>query len=1186
MVSSLETAFCERILVLDGAMGTMVQRHSLEELDYRGERFSEHPCDLKGCADVLVLTQPAIIAGIHEEYLRAGADIVETNTFNATSISLLDYALTDLVREINREAAALAKSCTDKLELEDGRKRWVAGVLGPTNRTASISPSVEDPSVRNVTFEQLVDSYDEAIHGLIEGGADAILVETIFDTLNAKAALFAIEQVYDELGRRLPIMISATITDGSGRTLSGQTVEAFWNSIRHSKPLSVGLNCALGAGEMRQWIQQLSSVADTYVSAHPNAGLPNDLGGYDESPEEMAEELLQWCESGLINLVGGCCGTGPDHISAIRESVSHIAPRVIPEVAPSLRLSGLEPFSLGQDSLFANIGERTNVAGSARFRRLIKAGEFDKALSVARQQVLAGAQMIDINMDEALLDSEASMRLFLNLIACEPDISRVPIVIDSSKWSVLEAGLKSIQGKGIVNSISLKEGEAEFIHHATLVKRYGAAVIVMAFDEEGQAASLKRKVEICSRAHKVLVDKVGFNSEDIIFDPNIFAVGTGIDEHNNYAVEYVAATREIKRLFPNAKISGGVSNVSFSFRGNNGVREAIHSVFLFEAISAGMDMGIVNAGQLALYSSLPQDLRERVEDLLWNKRADATDRLLEVAGEVQSGAASGGADLSWRELGLHERLAWSLVHGVTDYIESDTEEAHSEIGSGIEVIEGPLMAGLAEVGELFGAGKMFLPQVVKSARVMKRAVAILQPYIEAQKGEITADTIVLATVKGDVHDIGKNIVKVVLECNGFRVVDLGVMVPAQRIVDTALAESAVIIGLSGLITPSLDEMITVAKEMSRRGVDIPLMIGGATTSKVHTAIRIDPALNQVVVHVPDASRAVGFAKTLVTEESRTKLTESLAVEYETIRVRRLASTTPRASLQQARDNRMKIDFENSPPLSPSSLGVWEVTGVSCDDLAPIIDWAPFFMAWGMAGASGTDEAKQLKSEAVALIDTGGFRLHGVYGCFQACSVGDDVEFVRASGETGRFFALRQQAVRKSNANFALSDFVASKESGLQDSVGMFAVSVISPEPSDDDYEKILIQSVSDRLVEALAEWVHLKMSSDLWSVEGKLAGIRPAPGYAACPDHTGKTTIFEALSATNRIGMTLTENMAMLPTASVAGVVFPHPEARYFGVGKVAEDQVLDYSERSGKTKTEVERWLSPVLAYEPKEKS
>jgi 5-methyltetrahydrofolate--homocysteine methyltransferase len=1184
MVSSLEAAFNERILVLDGAMGTMVQRHNLEEHDYRGERFADHSFDLKGCADVLVLTQPGIIAGIHEEYLRSGADIVETNTFNATSISLLDYGLTGYVREINREAAALAKSCTDKLEGEDGRERWVAGVLGPTNRTASISPSVEDPGARNVTYLELVESYSEAIHGLIEGGADAILVETIFDTLNAKAALFAVEQVFQELSLRLPIMISATITDGSGRTLSGQTVEAFWNSVRHAEPLCVGLNCALGAGEMRQWIQQLSSVAETFVSAHPNAGLPNDLGGYDESPEEMAEELLQWCEAGLINLVGGCCGTGPDHINAIQSVVSEVTPRAVPSLEASLRLSGLEPFSLGEGSLFANIGERTNVAGSARFKRLIKSGEFDKALSVARQQVLAGAQMIDINMDEALLDSETSMSRFLNLIASEPDISRVPIVIDSSKWSVLEAGLRSVQGKGIVNSISLKEGEESFIHQASLVKRYGAAVIVMAFDEKGQAESLERKVEICSRAHEILVDKVGFASEDIIFDPNIFAVGTGIEEHNNFAVEYVGAIRELKSRFPKAKVSGGVSNVSFSFRGNNGVREAIHSVFLFEAIKAGMDMGIVNAGQLALYSDLPDDLRERVEDLLWNRREDATDRLLDIAGDVESSAAGGGADLSWREMGLNERLAWSLVHGVTDYIEADTEEAYAAIGSGVEVIEGPLMAGLGEVGELFGAGKMFLPQVVKSARVMKRAVAVLQPYIEAQKGEMSADTIVLATVKGDVHDIGKNIVKVVLECNGFRVVDLGVMVSAQKIVDTAVAEGAVIVGLSGLITPSLDEMVTVAKEMTRQGVDVPLMIGGATTSRVHTAIRIDPALAQVVVHVPDASRAVAFAQSLVTEQSRLELTERLATEYESIRQRRLASTTPRVPLEQARDNSHKIDFSKSPPLSPSSIGVWELNGVTTDDLTPMIDWAPFYMAWGMAGASETEEAKNLHRDAVDMIRAGGFELRGVYGCFQACGVGDDVEFVRPSGEVGRFFALRQQARRKSNANFALGDFVASKESGRDDSVGMFAVSVTPAHTSDDDYEKILTQSVADRLVEALAEWTHLKMSAEVWSVEGRLAGVRPAPGYAACPDHTGKAIIFEALSATERVGMTLTENMAMLPTASVAGVVFPHPEARYFGVGKVAEDQVESYAERRGVSKSEAERWLSAVLAYDPEE--
>jgi len=1162
-------------------MGTMVQRRGLEEVDYRGDRFADHPLDLKGCADVLVLTQPEIISDIHEEYLRAGAEVLETNTFNATAVSLLDYGLTAHVREINRAAASLAKSCTDKLEAEDGLERWVAGVLGPTNRTASISPSVEDPGARNITFEELVEAYAEATHGLIEGGSDAILVETIFDTLNAKAALFAIEQVYDELGKRLPIMISATITDGSGRTLSGQTVEAFWNSVRHSKPLSVGLNCALGAGEMRQWVQELSDVAETYVSAHPNAGLPNDLGGYDETPEDMAVELAQWCESGLINLVGGCCGTGPEHIVAICEAVKGISPRKTPELEPSLRLSGLEPFTLGRSSLFANIGERTNVAGSARFKRLIKAGEFDKALSVARQQVLAGAQMIDVNMDEALLDSEASMRQFLNLIASEPDISRVPIVVDSSKWSVLEAGLRSIQGKGIVNSISLKEGESDFIHQATLAKRYGAAIIVMAFDEKGQAESLERKVEICTRAHEILVDKVGFDSEDIIFDPNIFAVGTGISEHDNFAVEYVEATRELKRRFPDAKISGGVSNVSFSFRGNNGVREAIHSVFLFEAIKAGMDMGIVNAGQLAHYSDLPESLRELVEDLLWNRRSDATDRLLEIAGDVQSSASGGGVDLSWRELDLNERLSWSLVHGITDYIDADTEEAYAAMGSGIDVIEGPLMAGLGVVGELFGDGKMFLPQVVKSARVMKRAVSILQPYIEEQKGEVSADTIVLATVKGDVHDIGKNIVKVVLECNGFRVVDLGVMVPASVIVETAVSQGAVIIGLSGLITPSLDEMVTVAKEIKRQGVTIPLMIGGATTSKVHTAIRIDPVLEQAVVHVPDASRAVGFAQALLRESSSKELSERLAADYKSIREKRLAKTSPRVALEKARMNSFEIDYKSSPPLKPSRFGVWEVDDVGLEQLVSTIDWAPFFMAWGMAGASDTDEAAKLKGDALAMIGSGGFDLKGVYGCFKAWGVGEDVEFVASNGDLRKFYSLRQQAERRSNPNYALGDFVASKESGLKDSIGMFTVTVIPRESPEDDYYKILTQSVADRLAEALAEWVHLKMSTVLWSVEGELAGIRPAPGYPACPDHTGKRVIFDALDVSSRIGVTLTENMAMLPTASVSGVIFPHPESKYFGVGKVAEDQVQDYADRSGVSKNVAERWLSAVLSYE-----
>jgi len=1206
---ALERAMEQRILLLDGAMGTMIQRLGLDEDDYRGEQFADHSMPLKGCNDLLVLTQPNAIQEIHRAYLKAGADILETNSFNATSIAMADYGLEDQVYAINRASAALARSCADEVEAEEERTVWVAGVLGPTNRTASISPEVEDPGARNVNFEELRVAYLEASLALIEGGADILLVETIFDSLNAKAALFAVEQAFEKLGERRPIFISATITDASGRTLSGQTPEAFYNAIAHSKPHLVGLNCALGAKELRPHIDALSRVAGCAISAHPNAGLPNAMGGYDETPEEMAEELGEWAKAGLLNLVGGCCGTDPDHIRAIERAVRDTPPRKAPSLPALLQLSGLEAMAIGrEDDVFANIGERSNVTGSARFRRLVEEGRLGDALAVARQQVERGAQLIDVNMDEGMLDSEACMRDFLNLIASEPDISRVPVVVDSSKWSVIEAGLQCLQGKGIVNSISLKEGEEAFLEQAKLVRRYGAAVIVMAFDEEGQAESTARKVEICERAYKLLTEKVGFPPQDIIFDPNIFAVGTGIEEHASYAVSFFEATAELKRRFPLAKISGGLSNVSFAFRGNNGLREAIHSVFLLHAIEAGMDMGIVNAGQLIVYEHIPEDLKERVTDLILNRREDATERLLELADSVSAKKQDESARLAWREEGLSERITHALVRGIDEFIEADAEEARIALNSPLAVIEGPLMDGMNHVGELFGSGKMFLPQVVKSARVMKRAVAYLEPFLEEEeKGTSDAKCILMATVKGDVHDIGKNIVGVVLQCNGYRVVDLGVMVPAQEILDAARAHNADFIGLSGLITPSLDEMVHVAEEMQRQGLKLPLLIGGATTSKVHTAVRIDPASNSCVVHVVDASKAVGVMSNLSNPKRSADYKQTVNEQHEAMRVRHQESNRrPRVALGKARAQAQKIDFKEKPPPVPAKPGVHQFSDIPIAQLRPFIDWSPFFSTWEIPGrypailedSEVGDVAQALFDDANAMLDLieseAWLKPSALCAILPASRDGDDV-CVEAHGKKERFHFLRQQAPRSGGRPHAcLADFIAEAD----DHLGLFVVQAgqgVSErteafQTNGDDYSAILLESLADRLAEACAEWLHQELRRNLWGYEkdpslDKAAllaeayqGIRPAPGYPACPDHSEKAMIFDLLGARKALGVSLTESMAMLPAAAVSGWFFAHEEARYFGVGKIGEDQLKDYAERKSWSRKEAASWLRPNL--------
>jgi 5-methyltetrahydrofolate--homocysteine methyltransferase len=1247
---SIEHALSERILILDGAMGTMIQSYRLDEADYRGARFADWARDLKGNNDLLVLTRPDVIAAIHGEYLAAGADIIETNTFNGTRIAMADYGMEDLVPELNREAARLARQVADEWTAKTpDRPRFVAGVLGPTNRTASISPDVNDPGYRNVDFPTLVANYRESAVALIEGGADLLLIETVFDTLNAKAAVFAVESLFEDAGRRVPLMISGTITDASGRTLSGQTTEAFWNSLRHAQPLAFGLNCALGARELRQYVEELARIADVPVSAHPNAGLPNEFGEYDETAEQMAAEIGEWAAAGFLNIVGGCCGTTPEHIRAIRDAVSKHPPRPIPVIEPACRLAGLEPMNITADSLFVNVGERTNVTGSKRFARLIREEDYETALEIAKDQVENGAQVIDVNMDEGMLDSLGAMQRFLSLIASEPDIARVPIMIDSSKWEILEAGLQCIQGKGVVNSISMKEGEERFIEQARLVRRYGAAVIVMAFDEQGQADTQQRKVEICERAYRILTEQVGFPAEDIIFDPNIFAIATGIEEHDNYGVDFIEATREIKQRLPHALVSGGVSNVSFSFRGNDPVREAIHAAFLYHAIRAGMDMGIVNAGQLAVYDDIDAELKEAVEDVVLNRRPDSTERLVELADRYRGeGTTAKKEDLEWRGWPVAKRLEHSLVKGVDAYVVEDTEEARLASERPIHVIEGPLMDGMNVVGDLFGEGKMFLPQVVKSARVMKKAVAHLIPFIEAEKtgGGDNNGRILMATVKGDVHDIGKNIVGVVLQCNNFEVIDLGVMVPAQKILDTARAEKVDVIGLSGLITPSLEEMAHLAGEMERQGFDIPLLIGGATTSRAHTAVKIEPRYSRApVVWVKDASRAVGVAQSLISPELKGPYAGKIRTEYAELR-ESLAGRKKRIEwlgLEQARANRPKLDWQTFAPIRPRVLDSdWQApAGVTrlqphgpdsallrFDDydvaeVARFIDWTPFFHAWQLHAAYPRIlddevvgvEARKLFADGQTMlqrmIDERWVRLRGVLGLFPANSVdADDIEVYRDAGRAQtlmRLHHLRQQVMKRRGApSHSLADFLAPKETGSADWLGAFAVSAGGEvdarakafEAAHDDYHAILLKSLADRLAEAFAEALHQRVRREFWGyaadedlgnedlIAERYTGIRPAPGYPACPEHTEKGLLWDLIDPEANAGMTLTESYAMLPVSAVSGWYFAHPQSRYFGVGKVNRDQVEDYARRKGWSVAEAERWLAPNLGYEPGEQA
>ncbi|NYT73428.1 methionine synthase [Halomonas sp. QX-2] len=1224
LIATLTQRLAQRILILDGGMGTMLQNAQLSEEDFRGERFSDWPSDLKGNNDLLALTCPEVVTRIHRDYLEAGADIIETNTFNSTQLSQSDYGMESLVVELNRESARLAREVCDAVAAETGVPRYVAGVLGPTSRTASLSPDVNDPAKRNVTFDELRENYYEAAEALIAGGADLIMIETIFDTLNAKAAIYALEELFDDRGERLPVMISGTITDASGRTLSGQTTEAFWNSVRHAQPLSVGLNCALGAEELRPYLEELSTKADTFVSAHPNAGLPNEFGEYDQTPEEMSEIVSEFAASGLVNIIGGCCGSTPEHIRAIADSVRDMTPRVIPERSRACRLSGLEPFNIEADSLFVNVGERTNVTGSARFKRLIVEEDFTTALEVALEQVESGAQVIDINMDEGMLESKEAMERFLNLIAGEPDIARVPIMIDSSKWEIIEAGLKCVQGKAVVNSISLKEGEAAFREQATKCRRFGAAIVVMAFDEEGQADTFARKTEICQRAYRLLVDDIGFPAEDIIFDPNIFAIATGIEEHNNYAVDFIEATQWIRENLPHAMISGGVSNVSFSFRGNNPVREAIHSAFLYHAIRAGLTMGIVNAGQLAVYDDLPAELRDAVEDVVLNRRSDGTERLLDIADKYK-GDGSGAAkkeDLEWRSWPVNKRIEHALVKGITVYIEDDTEQARAEAERPIEVIEGPLMDGMNVVGDLFGDGKMFLPQVVKSARVMKQAVAYLIPYIEAEKSEETKakGKIVMATVKGDVHDIGKNIVGVVLQCNNYEVIDLGVMVAADKILQAAKEHNADIIGLSGLITPSLDEMVHVAKEMQRRGMDLPLLIGGATTSKAHTAVKIEPQYEHPVIYVTDASRAVGVAGRLLTPALKTPYVAEIREEYEKVRERNAKRRPKAADLDytQARKRRFRTDWSAHTPAEPNMLGLKTFDDYDLEELIERIDWTPFFMSWQLAGKYPKilddkvvgEAARNLFEDAKVmlrkLVNEKRVQARGVIGLWPANSVDDDVIEVYAdesrSEVVERLFHIRQQTTKgRDGICYSLADFIAPKESGKADWIGGFAVTTghgvhelsKAYEAAGDDYNAIMVQALTDRLAEAFAERMHERVRKEFWGyvpeetldndalIAEKYQGIRPAPGYPACPDHTEKATLFRLLDATENTGLALTENFAMWPAAAVSGWYFAHPQSKYFSTGKITRDQVEAIAERKQMPLEEMERWLSPVLSYD-----
>jgi 5-methyltetrahydrofolate--homocysteine methyltransferase len=1240
----VEKELRERILILDGAMGTMIQRHKLEEKDYRGERFSDWNCDLKGNNDLLVLTQPKIIREIHEAYLEAGADIVESNTFGANRISMADYGMESLAQEMSEAGARLAREAADKFATPN-KPRFVAGVLGPTNRTASMSPDVNDPGARNINFHDLVEAYTEAARGLIAGGCDLLLIETIFDTLNAKAAVFACEQVFEEDNLRLPVMISGTISDDSGRTLSGQTTEAFYNSLRHARPISIGLNCALGPDKLRQYVEEMSRIAECRVSAHPNAGLPNEFGEYDLDAAHMAGYLTEWADQGFLNIVGGCCGTTPQHIAAIAEAMAGKPPRQLPEIGKQCRLSGYEPLNIGPDSLFVNVGERANVTGSAKFKRLILNEQFDEALDVCREQVENGAQVVDVNMDEAMLDGVAAMRRFLNLCAGEPEIAKVPVMIDSSKWEIIEAGLQCVQGKPIVNSISMKEGEERFLAQAELCRRYGAAVIVMAFDEQGQADTRERKVEICNRAYRLLTEQVGFPAEDIIFDPNIFAIATGIEEHDNYGVDFIEATREIKQALPHALVSGGVSNVSFSFRGNNPVREAIHAVFLYHAIRAGMDMGIVNAAQLAVYDELPAELREAVEDVVLNRDSQAGERLVELAPNYQGdGATVVKEDAEWRSLPVNKRLQHALVKGITEFIDQDTEEARQQAARTLEVIEGPLMDGMNVVGDLFGAGKMFLPQVVKSARVMKKAVAYLEPYLEAEKAESGAQAqgkILMATVKGDVHDIGKNIVGVVLQCNNYEVIDLGVMVPADKILAAAKERQVDIIGLSGLITPSLDEMVHVAKEMQRLGMNQPLIIGGATTSIAHTAVKIEPEYDHPVVYVTDASRAVGVASNLLSDGQREAYVARLREEYEAVRQRRAGVNEARnlISIEQARANPTPIDWAGFTPFTPNlcrpdfdapegakqirlsegstGAALLVLDDVPISELTGYIDWTFLFHAWQLKGrypqilddSEKGEEAKKLFADAQAMlkqvIEGRWLRAAAIIGLFPANGEGDDIQ-VYSDDSRERllttFHNLRKQGRQpKGKYNECLSDFVAPIGCGKADYLGAFACTagigiddkLAEFEQDQDDYHAIMLKALADRLAEALAEWLHERVRREYWGyaadeslgnealIAEQYSGIRPAMGYPACPDHSEKELLWSLLSVKENTGIWLTESMAMVPTATVSGLYYSHPESRYFTVGKLNPDQVADYAERKGMPLSEVERWLAPNLAYE-----
>src|SRR5210317_18579 len=1208
----LVNLFDSTIVLLDGAMGTMIQAYDLQEKDYRGDKFTDWSMDLKGNNDLLSITQPKIVEDIHNLYLEAGANIIETNTFNSNAPSMADYGMEDLVHELNFSAAQIARKVVDDYKARNEREVFVAGLLGPTNRTCSLSPDVEDPSFRNIHFDELVETFKEATSALLDGGADLVMIETIFDTLNAKAALFAIDLVAEERKIDIPIMISGTITDASGRTLSGQTTEAFWHSIRHAKPISVGLNCALGAAELRPFLQKLSQIADCYVSAHPNAGLPNQFGEYDQTPEEMAEIIKEFCEEGLLNIVGGCCGTNSEHIKLLKEIVANFRPRRVPKSQQSMLLSGLEPLEIKEDSLFINIGERTNVTGSAIFRKLIEANDYEGAVQIARQQVENGAQIIDINMDEGMLDSKSAMIKFLNLIAGEPDISRVPFMIDSSKWEILEAGLKCIQGKAIVNSISMKEGEQKFIEQATLVKRFGAAVVVMEFDEQGQADTLQRKVEICSKAYAILTEVVGMDPHDIIFDPNIFAVATGIKEHNEYGLSFIQACAEIKKTCPGASLSGGLSNVSFSFRGNNVIREAMHSVFLLHAIKNGLTMAIVNAGQLAIYDDLPAELREAVEDVILNQRENATERLLDLAPKFASDNSSSISNVTqdWRSFNINKRLEHSLVSGIDTFVIEDVEEARLSVEKPLDVIEGPLMDGMNRVGDLFGAGKMFLPQVIKSARVMKKAVAYLVPFIEEEKGggEMQSNgKMVIATVKGDVHDIGKNIVGVVLQCNNFEVIDLGVMVPTEKILDVAEKEKCDLIGLSGLITPSLDEMVGVAKEMERRKLSIPLLIGGATTSPAHTSVKIDPAYSGTVVYVKDASRAVGVAKRLVGEPD--KFAKELATAHASKREAYASrAQSPLRPFKEAQSSKPSI-YMSLKPAAPRKLGITELNP-SLEELHEFIDWMPYFNAWEFSGRFPDilsdpikgPEARKLWDDTQIileqLVNEKWLKPKGVVGLFPARSIGDSIAVIKADGTNEELLlhCLRQQKSRKDLASNSLADYVDDQD----DYIGAFAVTsghgidsyIEAYEADHDDYNSIILKALADRFAEAFAEWAHKKVRCDLWGysaeedlnndelIKEKYQGIRPAPGYPSCPDHRLKLNIWELLSVEKTIDLTLTESLAMWPTASVSGLYFAHPQSSYFQLGRIDKDQMEEYSKARDESMDENEIWLAPVLGY------